>query len=78
MVRLHDYEIKEGDRVWSCNFGYGEVKTVANSNDSPYHILVRFTEVKGRYESYTEDGKRNVSDPYPTLFWRKQEFNLNK
>lgn len=60
---LEEPKFKVGSRVWSPNYGWGEVK---EQQDETFPIRVRF--YCDRYIDYTHEGKVAPSSILPTLF----------
>lgn len=62
---------KIGDRVWSSIYGWGEINGIYDGSI----LKVIFTDESKTVETYfTVDGKHNIGDKYPTLFWN--EFHI--
>lgn len=62
---------KIGDRVWSSIYGWGEINDIYDGSI----LKVIFTDESKTVETYfTVDGKHNIGDKYPTLFWN--EFHI--
>ena len=62
---------KIGDRVWSSIYGWGEINGIYDGS----MLKVIFTDESKTVETYfTVDGKHNIGDKYPTLFWN--EFHI--
>ena len=54
---------KVGDKVFSCQFGWGEIKVIYKIGGYP--LSISFS--NGREHNYTECGRYNDEDLYPTL-----------
>lgn len=65
---------KEGDRVWCCVWGWGEITDIFGINDSECPIVVNFN---GRTESYTLKGQIYTTSQR-TLFFKEQQFDESR
>lgn len=54
---------KVGDKVFSCQFGWGEIKKIFETDDYP--LFISFS--NGMEHSYTECGRYLDEDLHPTL-----------
>lgn len=63
---------KINDKVWSVQYGWGMIHEWVQIDNHYKGFQVKFN--NGDYEVYFEDGRVNISDPYPTLFWN--EFHI--
>jgi hypothetical protein len=62
MVTLHGVEVQIGDKVWDVRYYWSEVISLYNR---------KMYEIKTNYNFYTTDGKHDIEDNFPTLFWNK-------
>lgn len=67
MVKFEN--IKVGDRVWSVQYGWGNVEGFHTTIDNYQLLKVRFD--NGDFEYYFKDGRVNIDDVNPTLFWNE-------
>lgn len=74
MITLHGEEVKAGDPVWHVFKGWGEVLMVDNE-PTFCPILVHWEDGD---EWYTEDGKFQIDDKTPVLFWQPAELKKLK
>lgn len=65
---------KVGDRVFSYLNGWGEI--IGVDKDCLYPIL--FNSDDGEYSSFTIDGKKELKDINPTLFWSEIKLENNE
>ena len=72
-VTLHGEPIKVGDEVWEIKRGKTIVTHIdVGENESLYPIHTSSS------EEYTKEGKFYYTDEAPSLFWKKQKFDLSK
>lgn len=60
---------KIGDRVWSAQYGWGSVEGFHMTIDGYKLLKVKFDD--GDFEYYFKDGRVNIKDVNPTLFWNE-------
>lgn len=60
---------KIGDRVFSVQFGWGIVEGFHKTIDNHELIKVKFS--NRDFEYYFKDGRVNITDVNPTLFWNE-------
>jgi hypothetical protein len=61
-----------GDKVWTAKDGHGVVLTIGRvflMSDKRYPVIVEFDD--GKKESFTSDGKADVYDKHPTLYFKE-------
>lgn len=58
--------VKVGDRVFSIQYGLGTIDRFGTVND---HKVFKVDFDNGDYEWYFKDGRVNIDDVNPTLFW---------
>ncbi len=63
---------KVGDRAWSFEYGWGTITHVFHDNEYP----INFESDTKRICNFMIDGKRNVKDINPTLFWDEIKFEI--
>jgi len=63
---------KVGDKVWSINYGWGEITEIYTGDTYP--ICVRFVGESGI--TYTLNGYIDEFDMNPTLFWDELQFEI--
>lgn len=68
------YNAKVGDRAWSFEYGWGTITHVFHDNEYP----INFESDTKRICNFMIDGKRNVKDINPTLFWNEIKFEIPK
>lgn len=71
--RINFKKLKYGQKVWCIQLGYCKTCEVIYSEKAvEYPIAVKKT-YKGKtfYITYTQDGKSNKNDKFPSLFLRK-------
>ena len=59
---------KVGDRVFSIQYGLGTIDRFVTVND---HEMFKVDFDNGDYEWYFKDGRVNIDDVNPTLFWNE-------
>ena len=62
-----------GDRVWDFIFGWGTIKSIIPNSENP--IQVTFDNYN-REHRFDLDGKYNLTDINPFLFWDEIKFNI--
>jgi hypothetical protein len=67
MVTLHGIEVKVGDKVFDTRFGWSKIIKLCDG--TIYEIVTDIS-------CYTPDGKYNINDKVPFLFWN--EFEIPK
>lgn len=60
--------VKVGDRVFSIQYGLGTIDRFGTVND---HKVFKVDFDNGDYEWYFKDGRVNIDDVNPTLFWNE-------
>lgn len=58
---------KVGDRAWDILRGWGTIVAIKESDESPIY----FNADVDSFCTFTLDGKRNIIDKNPTLFWNE-------
>lgn len=61
--------IKIGQEVWSVQYGRGIIDEFARTDEGHKMFKVKFD--NGDFEWYFENGKVNIGDANPTLFWNE-------
>ena len=74
MITLHGEEVKVGDEVWDVRRGWGEV---IHLEDDVSSFSIYVSSGTGR-EWYTKDGRVDMDDVNPTLFWQPIVFEIPK
>lgn len=72
MITLHGKDVRIGDKVWDIYFGWGEVMRL-DDDGSPLSIYVKFKDYR---EWFSMDGKKQVADVNPTLFWKPEDYKI--
>lgn len=72
MITLHGKDVRVGDKVWDIYFGWGEVMRL-DDDGSPLSIYVKFKDYR---EWFSMDGKKQVADVNPTLFWKPEDYKI--
>lgn len=71
---------KEQEIVWSSIYGEGKIIEIRNNKDNylpNYPLTVVFNNYIDRHY-YTLDGKEDIADKYPSLFWNKIHIPTDK
>lgn len=75
MVTLHGEEVKVGDKVWDIHRGWGEVTEIHYKKFHNYPICVSWEDY---HVWITKDGKVEVDEEMPSLFWQPIVFEIPK
>ena len=62
---------KVGDKVWSNRDGWLEIINIGYTGEDLYPIQA--TNSSGYYFSFTTEGRENIDDIYPAIFWNEFE-----